>query len=144
MPLFQTTPCKPSNTQFSPISGPLPAEICLNKLLVHLVSINDNLQNATEDHCSTPSEPSSPSTTTSTQSPHSSSLRISISESESESTSSQSELSTASNRQLCPDLPPRYSETFLMRIQGRPQVRVMLLYKVLLVQMQIIGNQYCC
>ena len=47
------------------------------------------------------------------------------SESESESTSGQSTVSTASDRQLCPHMPLRYNETFLMRLQGRPHIWVM-------------------
>ena len=57
---------KPSNVQFSPISGPPPqAELCLNKLLMHLVSLNGTLQHTLEDHNPIPSEPSSPTTNSS-------------------------------------------------------------------------------
>ena len=124
-PYSRSHHAKSSNTQFSPISEPPPpTEICLNKLLMHLVSINGNPHNTTEDHCNTPLEPLSPSTITSTQSPHSSSPITTSSESESESTSCQSTLSNPSDRQLHPHLPLRTNKTFLMRLQGRPQVKV--------------------
>ena len=79
---------KPSNLQSSPTSGPLPtAEICLNKLLVHLVSLNGNPPTTTEHQDTAPSEPSSPIITSSLQSSSSSDPD---SESVAASTSSQS------------------------------------------------------
>ena len=123
-PYTRPQPTKPSNAQFSPISVPLPqAKLCLNKLLAHLVSLNDTSQIITEDHSTTPLDPCSPTTTRSTQS--SSSPSTSDSECDAESTSSYSTLSTASDRQLCPRIPISYNETFLKKLHGRPQVRVM-------------------
>ena len=49
----------------------------------------------------------------------------SICTADTESLSSQSTASTCSNRQLRPRLPICYNETFLVRLQGRPQVTVM-------------------
>ena len=124
---------KPSNDHFSPISGPPPqAELCLDKLLLHPVSLNSTLQQTPEGHNPITSEPSSPTTTSSTpsspttsgstqSSPSSSSI---ISDSEPESTSGQSTVSMASNRQLCPHIPLRYSETFLKKLHRQPQVKV--------------------
>ena len=42
-----------------------------------------------------------------------------------ESLSGQSTTSTCSDRQLTPHLPIQYNETFLQRLQGRPQVTIM-------------------
>ena len=93
---------KLSNPQSSPISGPPPkAGICLNKLLMHLVSLNGNPQTTTEHQDTAPMEPSSPNITSSSQS---SSYLDTDTESDAasttESTSSQSTMSTASDRQL--------------------------------------------
>ena len=62
----------------SPISGPPPAaDIHLNKLLMHLVSLNGNPQTTTKHQDTAPSEPSSPTITSSLQSSSSRSrLRI--------------------------------------------------------------------
>ena len=99
---------KPSNLQSSPISGPLPtAEICLNKLLVHLVSLNGNPQTTTEHQDTAPLEPPLPTITSSLQSSSSSdpaseseAASTSSQSADTESTSSQSSISTASDRQL--------------------------------------------
>ena len=49
---------KPFNPQSSPISGPPPtAEICLNKLLAHLISLNGNPQTTSECQDTAPTEP---------------------------------------------------------------------------------------
>ena len=57
---------KPSNTHFSPISGPLPpAELCLDRLLMHLVSLNGTLELTLKDNIPTSMEPSSSTTSTS-------------------------------------------------------------------------------
>ena len=49
----------------------------------------------------------------------------SICTADTDSLSSQSTASTCSNWQLRPRLPIWYNETFLMRLQGRPQVTIM-------------------
>ena len=116
---------KPSNDHFSPISGQPPqTELCLDKLLMHLVPLNEN-------HNLLPLEPSSPTTTSSTSSsPTTSGSALTspststISDSEPESTSSQSTVSMASNRWPCPNITIRYNETFLKRLHRQPQVRV--------------------
>ena len=118
---------KPSNDHFSPISGPPQADLCLDKLLMHLVSLNGTLQQTPEDHNPIPSEPSSSTTSGSTPSSAQgpSSPSSTVSKSEPESTSGQSTVSMASDRQLCPCIPIRYSETFLKKLHGQPQVKVM-------------------
>ena len=111
-----------------PFSGPQPqAELCLHKLLLHLVSLNGTLQHTPKEHNPIPSEPSSLTTRSSTpsspQSPCSSSSADS--KSEPESTSGQSTISMANNRQLYPHIPISYSETFLKKLHGLPQIKVM-------------------
>ena len=122
---------KASNVQSCPISHPPPtAKVCLNKILTHLVFLNGNPQTTTEHQDTAPSEPSSHIITSSSQSPHSSdseseAANTSSQSADTKSTSGQSAISTASNRQLCPHLPIRCNETFLQRLQGRPQVKIM-------------------
>ena len=106
--------------------------MCLDKLLMHLVSLNGVLQQRPENDNPLPSEPSSPTTTSSTpSSPTTSGSTLTspssstISDSEPESTSGQSTVSMGSKRQLCPHIPIRYNETFLKRLHIQPQVRVM-------------------
>ena len=54
---------KPSNSPHNPISGPPPqAELCLNKLLMHLISLNGITQPSTKDNTGPTQSPSSPST----------------------------------------------------------------------------------
>ena len=141
-----TTPCqcpysrpqqfKPSNPQPKPISGPPPtAEISLNQLLAHLISLNGNPQSKTASQnisFQDPSPPSSPRTQSSSSSsshtdPDSEPeiTSSSICTVDTESLSSQSTTSTCSNRQLRPRLPIWYNEAFLMRLQGRPQVTIL-------------------
>ena len=106
-PYTRSPLAKPSTDYFSPISGPPPqADLCLDKLLTHLVSLNGTLQQTPEDHNPIPLEPSSPTTSGSTPS-------CTVSKSEPVSTNGQSTVSMASNRQLCPHIPIRYNETFL-------------------------------
>ena len=148
-----TTPCqcpysrpqqiKPSNPQPKPISGPPPtAEICLNQLLAHLISLNGNPQsNALGQNTSfqDPSPPTSPQTQSSSSSssytdPNSEpeATSSSICTVDTESLSGQSTTSTCSDRQLRPRMPICYNETFLMRLQGRPQVTIMPTLSILL------------
>ena len=141
-----TTPCQcpysrpqqiiSSNPQPKPISGPPPtAEICLNQLLAHLISLNGNPQgNAVCQNISfqDPSPPTSPQTQSSSSSssytdPDSEpeATSSSICTADTESLSSQSTISTCSDRQPRPRMPICYNETFLTRLQGRPQVTIM-------------------
>ena len=125
---------KPSNPQPKLISGlPPTAEICLNQLLAHLISLNGNPQNNTVSQNTSFQDPSPP---TSSQSSSSSSsytdpsfepeaTSSSIYTVDTESLSGQSTTSTCHDRQLRPRLPIHYNETFLMRLQGRPQVTIM-------------------
>ena len=144
--LHNTTPCqctysrpqqfKPSNSQPKPISGPPPtAEICLNQLLLHLTSLNGNLQSNTVSQNMSfqdPSPPASPQTQNSSSScsytdPDSEPevTSSSICTVDTESLSGQSTTSTCSDRQLRLRLPIRYNKAFLTRLQGRPQVTIM-------------------
>ena len=138
-----TTPCqcpysrpqqtKPSNPQPKPISGPPPtAKICLNQLLTHLISLNGNPQSNTVSQNMSFQDPSPPTSPQTQSSSSSSSCTDPNSEPEATSSSictvdteSLSGQSTCSGRQLRPRLPIRYNETFLMRLEGRPQVTVM-------------------
>ena len=107
---------KPSNSQPKPISGPPPtAEICLNLLLMHLISLNGNPQsNPVSQNMSSqdPSPPTSPQTQSSSSSssytdPESEPevRSSSICTADTESLSGQSTASTCSDRQLRPRLP---------------------------------------
>ena len=100
---------KPSNPQPKPISGPPPtAEICLNQLLAHLISLNGNPQsNLVSQNMSSqdPSPPTSPQTQSSSSSssytdPDSEpeATSSSICTADTESLSGQSTASTCSNR----------------------------------------------
>ena len=139
-----TTPCqcpysrpqqiKSSNPQPKPISGPPPTvEICLNQLLAHLISLNGNPQsNTVSQNISSqdPTPPTSPQTQSSSSSYTDSNSEpeatsSSICTVDSESLSGQSTISSCSDRQLRPRMPIHYNETFLMGLQGRPQVTIM-------------------
>ena len=107
---------KPSNPQPKPISGPPPtAEICLNQLLVHLISLNGNPQSnpvSQNKSFQDPSPPASPQTYNSSSSssytdPESEPevTSSSICTADTESLSNQSTVSTCSNRQLRPRFP---------------------------------------
>ena len=119
---------KPSNYPLKPISGPSQQDkLCPYSMLMQLISLNGIAQPHTSPSPSTsPSHSShsfssldsnsvSPSSTKSTES----------TESSSESGSTTSLESTASDCQLCPCLPIRYNETFLKKLNGKPQVAVM-------------------
>ena len=141
-----TTPCqcpysrpqqiKPSKPQPKPISGPPhTADICLNQLLMHLISLNGNPQSNTVSQNMSFQDPSTPTSPQTQSSSSSSSYTDPDSEPEAtssnictagtESLSGQSTASTCSDRQLRPRLSIHYNETFLTRLQGRPQVTVM-------------------
>ena len=141
-----TTPCqcpysrpqqtKPSNPQPKHISRPPPtAEICLNQLLTHLISLNGNPQSNTVSQNTSFQDPSPPTFPQTQSSSSSSSYKdpdsepeatsSSICTADTESLSGQSTASTCSDRQLRPRLPIQYNKTFFMRLQGRPQVTVM-------------------
>ena len=129
---------KPPDHQKKPISGPPPtADICLNQLLAHLISLNGNPQSNLVSQNMSSQEPSPP-TSPQTQSSSSSSsytdpdsepeaTSSSICTADTESLSGQLTASTCSNRQLRPRprLPIQYNEAFLTRLQGRPQVTIM-------------------
>ena len=119
---------KPSNHHPKPISGPPQQDkLCPYNVLMQLISLNGTAQLHTS-----PSPSPSPS-----RSSHSfSSLdSISVSPSSTKSTGSTEFTSesgsttllesTASDRQLHPCLPIRYNETFLKKLNGKPQVAVM-------------------
>ena len=105
---------KPSNPQPRPISGPPPtAEICLNQLLTHLISLNGNPQsNIVSQNMSfqDPSPPASPQTQSSSSSYTDPDSELEVTSSsictvDTESLSGQSTASTCSDRQLRPRLP---------------------------------------
>ena len=119
---------KPSNHPPKPISGPPQQDkLCPYNVLLQLISLNG----ITQPHTSPSPSPSpscsshsfssldsnsvSPSRTRSTES----------TEFTSESGSTTSLESTASDRQLHLHLPIRYNETFLKKLNGKPQVAVM-------------------
>ena len=122
-------PCltKPPNHPLKPISGPPQQDkLCPYCVLVQLISLNGITQlhtspspspspsHSSHSFSSLDSNSVSPSSTTSTES----------TESSSESGSTTSLESTASDCQLHPCLPIRYNETFLKKLNGKPQVAV--------------------
>ena len=122
-----TKPWKPPH---NPIPGPPPqAELCPNKLPMHLISINGIPQPSAKNNpgpSNSPLSPSPSSLLSSVRSPDSNSgSSSSITESSSETESTASTMSTASDRQLCPHLPIRYNEVFLKKLSGRPQITTM-------------------
>ena len=134
---------KPSNPQPKPTSGPPPtAEICLNQLLMHLISLNDNPKSSTVSQnisFQDPSPPTSPQTQSSSSGSsytdpdsETEATSSSICTADTESLSGQSITSTCSDTQLRPRIPIRYNETFLTRLQGRPQVIIMPTLSILL------------
>ena len=119
---------KPSNHPYKPISGPPQQDkLCPYKVLMQLISLNGIAPPHTSPSPSpSPSHSShsfssldctsvSPSSTRSTES----------TEFTSESGTIISLESTASDWQLHPCLPIRYNETFLKKLNGKPQVAVM-------------------
>ena len=119
---------KPSNHPLKPISGPPQQDkLCPYNVLAQLISLNGIAQlhtspspspSPSHSSCSFSSLDSnsvSPSSTKSTES----------TESTSESGSTTLLESTASDQQLCLDLPIRYNETFLKKLNDKPQVAVM-------------------
>ena len=119
---------KPSNCPIKPISGPPQQDnLCPYNVLAQLISLNGFTQPHTSpspspspshSSCSSSSldsNPVSPSSTKSTES----------TESSSESGSTSSLESMASDCQLRPCLPIRYNETFLKKLNGKPQVAIM-------------------
>ena len=122
-----TRPCitKPSNCSIKPISGPPQQDkLCPYNVLMQLISLNGIAQphispstspSPSHSSCSSSSldsNPVSPSSTKSTEN----------TESSSESGSTSSLESTASDCQLRLHLPIWYNETFLMKLNGKPQV----------------------
>ena len=124
---------KPSNLQLKPISGPPTAEICLNQLLMHLISLNGNPQSNTlgqntpfqDPPAQTSPQSSSPSSSSADPDSDPEATSSSICTADTDRLSGQSITLTCSDRQLRPRLPICYHETFLMRLQGRPQVTIM-------------------
>ena len=119
---------KPSNYPLKPISGPPQQDkLCPYSVLAQLISLNGIAQlhtspspspspsHSSHSFSSLDSNSVSPSSTKSTES----------TESSSESGSTTSLESMASDCQLCPCLPIRYNETFLKKLNGKPQVAVM-------------------
>ena len=116
---------KPSNCSIKPISGPPQQDkLCPYNVLVQLISLNGIAQlhispspspSPSHSSCSSSSldsNPVSPSSTKSTEN----------TESSSESGSTTSRESMASDCQLHPCLPIWYNETFLTKLNGKPQV----------------------
>ena len=122
-----TRPCitKPSNCSIKPISGPPQQDkLCPYNMLVQLISLNGLTQlhispspspSPSHSSCSSSSLDSNPVSPRSTKSTENT-------ESSSESGSTSSLESTASDRQLHPCLPIWYNETFLMKLNDKPQI----------------------
>ena len=119
---------KPSNYPLKPISGPPQQDkLCPYNVLMQLVSLNG----ITQLHTSPSPSPSPSHSSHSFSSLDSNSVSLSSTKS-TESTESSSESgsttlleSTARFCHLLLHLPIRYNETFLKRLNGKPQVAVM-------------------
>ena len=120
---------KPSNCPIKPISGPPQQDkLCPYNVLMQLISLNGIaptayfpitfLHHLVIHHYSSSSLDSNPVSRSSTKSTENT-------ESSSESGNTSSLESMASDHQLCLHLPIRYNETFLKKLNGKPQIAIM-------------------